>query len=345
MTQVITRYFNTAEQARAAQRTLLEERVPRSAMQIFETAGGVADTLTGENVNADAAKAYEARLADGGAVLLIKAGYQPLGVAKLTRQTVAQMGAADMGDIVEEVYIKDKPGNVSSVMTEHPLFLTRQREFGSTNYHMANWPIPLISHRKPYTESVIPRHGRMANFPLPLITRHKPRDAFAFPRHARMAKLILPLTIRRKPADRFAFPRHARMANFPIPLISRRKPFTGSLIAQHARMANWPFPHLINGKPNTNSLIPGAPRMANFPIPLLSSRKPFTGSIFGRHARMANFPLPLLSKRKPFTGSIFSKHARMADMILPLTIRRDPMAGRGGFSFSRLIGMPTLSRR
>ena len=88
--------------------------------------------------------------------------------------------------------------------------------------------------------------------------------------------------------------------------------------------------------------------MANFPISLLSDRKPFTGSIFGRHARMANFPLPLISKRKPFTGSLIAPHARMADMFLPLTIRREDTAaeaGGSGFSFSKLLRFPTITRK
>ena len=94
--------------------------------------------------------------------------------------------------------------------------------------------------------------------------------------------------------------------------------------------------------------MPGAPRMANFPIGLLSRRKPFTGSIFSRHARMASFPIGLLSRRKPFTGSIFPKHARMANFILPLVIKRQDPADRpqrDGFSFSRMLGMPTLMQR
>jgi hypothetical protein len=88
--------------------------------------------------------------------------------------------------------------------------------------------------------------------------------------------------------------------------------------------------------------------MANFPIPLLSDRKPMDASIIPRHARMANFPIPLISKRKPFTGSVVPRHGRMADAILPLVIKHaesKSAEGAGGFSFSKLIGIPTLKRR
>ena len=348
MTKVITRCFDSTTRAQAVKHELLVERFPAGIIRLFDDANGLPDTLTAAHVDAATAKAYQERVAAGGAVVLVNAGYKPLGVAKTARDVMARHGAADMGDLVEEVFVKDKPCQSSSILESHPLFLSKKRDPANTNYHMADWPIPLISRRKPNTESLIRPHARMADFPIPLISNRKPRDDFAFPRHARMANLIFPLTIRRKPSDNFLFPRHARMANFPIPLISRRKPFTGSMIPRHGHLANWPFPHLINGKTGTNALMPGGPRMAAFPMSLLSSRKPLDKFAFPRHSRMANLILPLLSSRKPYTGSIFSRHARMADFILPLISKRaatTPHGRSGSFSFSRMLGMPTLIRR
>lgn len=350
MTKVITRFFDDAAQASKVEQTLLFERFPRTILRVFTQQDGLAAALTAAHVDAATAAAYEARMANGGAVVLVNAGHTPLNVARTAREVMGRMGAADMGGLTEEVYVKDaaRARRSGSVLEGAPLMLTRPRNPNSTNYYMADWPIPLISRRKPYTESVIPRHGRMANWPIPLISRIKPRDEFAFPRHARMANWPIPLTIRRKPSDNFLFPRHARMANWPIPLLSKRKPWTGSLIPRHQRMANFPFPLLINGKTGTNALIPGGPRMADFPVDLLSDRKPYTGSIFPRHARMANFPIKLISRREPSTASIFPRHARMANFILPLVIKQsDPETGEAkkGFSFSRMLGLPTLIRR
>lgn len=345
MTQVITRYFESKAKGFSVKRTLQFEKFPRKDIRIFTDPEGLVEALTAEHVDPTAAAAYAERLKSGGAVMLAKATYRPLGAAKLTRKVAADLGAADMGSITEEVYVKDRPGRSASILTEHPLFLTRARDRSPTGYYMADWPIPLISRRKPADEFLFPRHMRMAAFPIPLISRRKPADSFAFPRHARMAAFPIPLLSKRVPADKFAFPRHARMAAFPIPLISRRKPYTGSLIPRHQRMANWPFPHLINGKTGTNALVPGGARMANFPIPLLSDRKPFTGSVIPKHGRMANFPIPLLSKRKPFTGSVIPKHGRMANAILPLVIKHGESEGGNGFSFSRMLGLETLKRR
>ncbi len=339
MIKVITRYFDTAAQAREAERRLLSKRLSARILRIFSQTEGLESALTAAGVLPETAEAYAGRMAsDGGAVLMVRTGHRPLGIAQTAREVMSEMGARDMGERTEEVIVKEKPMENSSLLAGNPRLLTRDRDPNATNFYMANWPIALISRRKPNSNSLIPRHGRMANWPIALTARIQPRDEFAFPRHARMANLIFPLTIRRKPSDNFIFPRHARMADVILPLLNGRKPYTGSLIPRHHRFANWPFPHLINGKQHTNSLMAGAPRMAAGPMNLISKRKPFTGSIFGRHARMGNFILPLLSKRKPFTGSIVGRHSRMANFILPLVVKNSS-AEKGRFGF------PTLLRR
>ena len=340
MTQVITRYFDSAARARMAKKDLvfIKDISPR-IVDLYDDAGEAAAHLAKQGVDPATVAAYTEKLASGGAVILVRAGFRPLGVAQMTRETLDALHPADMGDLAEEVRIKDAL-TPSGVYTDHPLVMTRMRDPDDTNYYMANWPIPLISRRKPYTGSLLQdQHGYMANVFWPLTVRVKPYSWSLFDTHQRMANWPFGLISKRKPFDGFAFQRHARMANFILPLLSKRKPYTGSVIAKHARMANWPFPHLINGKRGNNALIPGAPYMANFPIPLLSKRKPKDNFAFPRHARMANFPIGLISKRKPITASIFPRHARMANFILPLVIRSGPKGGRGYF------GLPTLAAR
>lgn len=343
MTQVITRYFASPAQARSAKHELVHRRrLSVKIVDLYEDAKTVADKLMAEDVNADTARAYADRLGSGGAVMLVRAGYQPLGVAKITREVTAEMGAADMGGLTEEVYVKERSRPMLSILDDHPLILTRPRDPDSTNYHMADYPIPLISRREPAPGTVMSTGPRIFSAPMPLTIRLKPYSDMIIPRHGRMADKFLPLTNRRKPFTGSIFGRHARMANFPLPLLSRRKPYTGSIISRHGRKANWPIPLLMNGEMHTNSLMPGGPRMANFPIRLLSGRKPFTGSIFGRHARMANFPIPLLSGRKPFTGSVIPKHGRMANFPWPLVVRN---GGSNSYSLSEKLGWKMVIRR
>lgn len=348
MTKVITRCFDSAKQAKSVRHELIHRQgFSQRILHVYDQADGLADLLTGAEVSADTAKAYQKRVAAGGVVLMVRAGHKPLGVAQTTRDITAAMGALDMGGLKEEVVVDDDPMPSRSVLSDHRHILTRPRDPDSTTFHMANWPIPLISRRKPFKESLLEPHARMADFPIPLISHRKPYTESVIPKHGRMANFPLPLISRRKPFSGSAIPKHGRMANFPIPLISRRKPYTGSLIGKHTRMANWPFPHLINGTSN-NSLVPEGKRMANFPIPLLSDRKPYDKSMIPRHGRMANLPISLISKRKPFTGSIFPRHARMADFILPLVIKHSekaPPEKAKRFSISRILGIPTLLPR
>ena len=364
MTKIITRYFDSVEKARRVRSELVQmQRFSPRIMDLYENADGLAATLTSVHVDAETARAYQDRMSKGGAVLLVRAGYRPLGVAKITREVSAEMGAADMGGLIEEILIPDRPEPyANSLLLDHPHLLTRERVPGSTTYHMANWPIPLISRRKPMTESVIEPHAYMANWPIDHLVPHKVRyGRFPFgllaPHNVRYGRfpfgLLAPHHVR---YGRFPFgllvPGNKYMANFPFGHIipghkfQAKFPF-GHLVPRGMRMANWPFPLLINGKPGTNAIIPKGPRMANFPIPLLSARKPADKFAFPRHSRMANFLLPLISRREPFTGSIFPRHARMADFILPLVTRssvRQPDSDKS-FSFSRMLGLPTLKER
>lgn len=344
MTKLITRYFESADRARTAKKDLVfVKQFSDRIVHLYDSAEAFAKRRADFTLDAATADAYATRLATGGAVLLVQAGYRPLMAAQITRDVMHELGAADLIELVEEVQIKDDLTVAPSIYRDHRFMLSRRREPGDTNFFMANWPIPLISRRKPFTYSLVDPHARMADVFWPLVVKGKPFTFSLFDDHQRMANFPIGLISKRKPFDGFAFPRHARMANMILPLLSKRKPYTGSIIDRHARMANWPFPHLINGTPGKNALMPGAPRMANFPISLLSKRKPYDASVFARHARMANFPIGLLSKRKPITASIFPRHARMANFPLPLVIRSS--SGSSGFWLSRMFGIPTLVRR
>lgn len=349
MTQVITRYFDSAKKAQDAKYELIKiHRLSHRILKTFDEREGLRNALASENVEPETIQTYEQQMANGGVVMLVRAGFKPLGVAQITRNVTAKAGAAKFDGLTEEIYVKESLRRRLSILQGHPHILTHEKDPDRTNFHMADWPIPLINRRKPARNSLTGRNFHFTKFFLPLTDRRKPYTGSIVAPHARMADFPLPLISTRKPFTGSIIPRHARMANFPIRLISRRKPFNRSLIPRHGRMASVPIPLLINDKTGTNALMPGAPRMANFPIPLLSQRKPFTGSIIPRHARMASFPIRLISRRKPFTGTIVPRHGRMANFILPLIIRRENTAsekGGEGFSFSKLLGIPTLTQR
>ena len=309
MTTVITRYFDSAAQARDAKSELVHRRrFSLRILDLFDKAEGLAEALVAANVAEDTARAYEARMASGGAVLLVRAGHKPLGVAQTTRDVTAQMGAADMGGLIEEVYVQDERKPLLSVLADQPLMLTRPRDPDSTNYHMADWPIPLISRRKPSSHFAFPPHARMASFPFPLSYKEAMGEEY-------------------KPFTRSIFGRHARMANWPIGLLAPsgvrygRFPF-GLLVPGNKFMANWPIGHIVPGHkhyadvpiglkvPHNRRygrfpfglLVPGQKYMANFPF----------GHIVPGHKHYARWPFGLLVPGHKYMANWIWPHTRKA---------------------------------
>ncbi len=326
MTTVITRYFDNAAQARAAKSELVHRRrLSVRIVDLFDSAGGLAEKLMAADVTGDTARAYEARMANGGAVLMVQAGHKPLGVAQITRDVMAEMGAAAMGGLVEEVYVKETRAPLLSVLADQPLMLTRQRDPDSTDFHMADWPIPLISRRKPSSHFAFPPHARMASFPFPLSYKeamgeeYKPYTKSIFGRHARMANwpigLLAPSNVRygRFPIG-LLVPGNGFMAKFPFGHIVPGHKFyakwpIGHLVPRSwRRMANWPFPLLINGKQGENSLVPGNKFMANWPIRhLVPGHKHYASFPIGlkvsHNRRYGRFPFGLLVPGQKFMAN------------------------------------------
>lgn len=313
MTTVISRYFEDTANARDAKRELVYRRgVSLRILSLITSSEDVSTTLGNTGIP-DATQTRYAELlsSNGGAVLLVRAGYKPLGVAKTTRTVAAAFGASEQSGVIEEVYVKDELPSSRSVLLDHPHFLSRPIDAESNTFHMANWPIPLINRRKPFTGSLFPRHARMADRPIGLLlsgdTRYGrfPFD-FLVPGHKHMAKFPFAHLI---PGNKHMagfpighlVPGHRFMAKFPFAhLVPGHKfmakfPF-GHLVPGHARMANWPFPLLINGKRGTNSLVPGQRYMAKFPFAHLvpghkyMAKFPFSHIVPG-HKFMAKFPI------------------------------------------------------
>ena len=198
------------------------------------------DALNAQSVEMETARVYEERMANGGAVILARAGYQPLSVPNTRREVMAEMGGADLGSLTEEVYVKDLLRPMLSILADHPLMLSRPSDPTSSSFPMADWPIPLISRRNPYTGSLIGRHGRMANLPFPLLVNGTRGTNSLLPHGPRMANFPISLPSRCKPFAGSIFRRHARMANFPISLIRKRKPL---LFRPFHAMPGWLISH------------------------------------------------------------------------------------------------------
>ncbi len=346
MAKIITRYFDRVQSAKNTRYELVQMRnAPSQIVTIAETTDQLDRLLASAPVETATAKEYKKRLAKGGAVLLVRAGYKPLGIARMAREAAASEGAVDLGKLVEEVSVPDEVREpMSSIFADHPRFLTKPRDPDSKTFHMANWPIPLLSRGKPSEVSIFSKHARMASWPIGLVAPEKPRyGAFPFgllvPGNGFMAKFpIAHLVPGHRFMAKFPFahlvPGKGYMAKFPFAhLVPGHKfmakfPF-GHLVPGHARMANWPFPLLIDGEQGTNAIVPGHKFMAKFPFAHLVPGKgymakfPFAHLVPG-HKFMAKFPFGHLVPGHRFMAKfpfahIVPGHKYMANFVFPHT--------------------------
>ncbi|WP_425090772.1 PucR family transcriptional regulator [Tropicimonas sp. S265A] len=347
MTDIITRYFEDPADARAVRFELIHRRrFPLKIVGLYESADGLAEALTKADVHPETAKEYQKRVKKSGSVLLVRAGYKPLSVGRTTREVLAEMGATAIEGLNEENFVPEKKGRKLSVLQDHRHMLFRPRDPLYDNVHMADWPIGLISRRKPTTVSVIKPHGRFASWPIGLLAPSKIRYGrfpfdFLIPGHKHQADkpigLLLPHD-KRYGAFPFGFlvPHAKRYGAFPFGLLipgnkfQAKFPF-GHLVPKGMRMANWPFPLLINGKQGQNSLVPGQKYMAKFPFAHIvpghkyMADKPI-GHKVSHNRRYGRFPIGLLVPGQKFMakfpfGHIVPGHKHYAkfpfDHIVP----------------------------
>ncbi|MEM9342504.1 MAG: PucR family transcriptional regulator [Pseudomonadota bacterium] len=349
MPTAITRFFDDPAELQSVRDELVyRKRLPRDIVRAYTSPDNLVHGLTSRGVEPRTAEAYRDRMSQGGAVLLVLADYTPLGVARITREVLSKSGAADLGDLPEEAAIAFVPNQKPlNVLPGAPLMLTRPRDPSSTTYHMADWPIPLITEKLPSPDPAIPRHARMASWPIGLLLPGNIRyGRFPFdlliPGKKYMANFpfghLVPSHVRygRFPIGLLA-PSNVRYGRFPIGLLipgnkfMARFPF-GHIVPKGWRhMANWPFPLLMNGKRGTNSLVPGNKFMANFPFGhLVSSKVRYgrfpIGLLAPSRVRYGRFPIGLLVPGNKFMakfpfGHIVPGHKHMAkfpfDHIVP----------------------------
>lgn len=180
MAQIITRLYDSAEASRKMERAFLNKRYPRRDVRVFEA--GDADTqkamtekMTAERIADSAAKTYAKKLADnGGAVVMVRASYKPLQAKTIAREMFAASDAVDMGKMEQENFVKDPVVETSSILPDHPRFLTPAPNPDKRPSLMSQkLGVALLSKRKPMKSSVISGGRRMSGafWPQPLLRK------------------------------------------------------------------------------------------------------------------------------------------------------------------------------
>lgn len=178
MTKVITRLYANEVEARAVESAFRFLMFPRNAVRVIVQSddGATADRLIAAGVNADTARIYADRMADGAAVVMVRATYKPLGAPRIARETLAERPAIDLGDAVEETQVKDGPDHAPSVLKDHPRFLSLPQEQDDLKIGLFSreFGVRLLSERRERTSAIRGgRHMSRAFWPMPLVTKNR----------------------------------------------------------------------------------------------------------------------------------------------------------------------------
>jgi hypothetical protein len=175
MATVISRLFSDEAKALKTVKSFERSRFPRRDIAVVRKGeGDTVDTLTARMVKAEiaegTAKAYAAKLLDGGAVFAVKATYKPLMAKTIARDMLDGADTVDMGMVEEENWVRDTPQPMASILDDHPRFLTRPSETSRTKGPVtAKYGMALLSSRKPMRGSVISGGKKMSFWPIPLL--------------------------------------------------------------------------------------------------------------------------------------------------------------------------------
>lgn len=202
MTTIITRVFDEKQSALNARERIIFRGVPsRSVTVIGPSEGNVShERMAAAEVHPSAIDAYAQAITAGKSLLIVRTTYRPLGAATMVREMLSKMDTVDVGPVVNDHYMTDKPEKAPSILNEHPLFLTiplnksgyeakrmseglgmrllsprkeRNSAKGRSGARSAwFWPMPLLS-KKERKSSVIPggRHMSTSFWPMALISK------------------------------------------------------------------------------------------------------------------------------------------------------------------------------
>jgi hypothetical protein len=128
MTTIITRLYPNTAAAQAVVNALLESGHDQDTIDVIarDGASNAMDRMRHARVGAAAAAAYADHIGTGRALLVVRAGFNPIGAARNAMKITAKYPSIDVGLHDENEYIREDPDPSmrNSVMRGHPLFMT-----------------------------------------------------------------------------------------------------------------------------------------------------------------------------------------------------------------------------
>lgn len=198
MTTIVTRLFRDAETAHGVAAALRGVGVPAGDIEVLAGADATAARMEAARVNPASAAAYAARCAEGPALVVVRAGFQPIGCAAKAMQLMDSRQPVPSGVANENEYIRESPRSELfarlSILADHALMFGR--DGGRTRGTMSEaFRIPILSNR-------VPNPGLVSGFmstrivPMALLSQRK-NIASAIPGGKLMTDGVMPAVSRR----------------------------------------------------------------------------------------------------------------------------------------------------
>jgi hypothetical protein len=174
MTRIITRVFADVADAERAVYRMNMKGVPKRNREIILKGNNAKAEMERAGVHESALSSYSDYLAKGHAVVVVRATYKPLGVARIVREIFDKLDAVQTGSkVVNDHPVAWEPDKSPSVLKDHPRFLTFPG-MEMTGHITDSFGFPMLKTRKP-KRNLMSGGKRMSRmfWPMPLISKKK----------------------------------------------------------------------------------------------------------------------------------------------------------------------------
>jgi hypothetical protein len=201
MTTIISRLYSDSKTAHAVAANLQEKGLETGAFDIItQEAGSVAERLKVARVSASSAAAYAPMIAQGHALLVVRAPFAPIGLARSAMEIMDWTPSMRVPGAVPNEYIREEVDDrhYISVLTSHPRFFSQDINPGSgigPGLASRAFGVRLLSpHREKRSASGNGGRNSRVFWPLPLLSRPKERRS-AIPGGAYMSRWFWPMPL------------------------------------------------------------------------------------------------------------------------------------------------------
>ncbi len=199
MTTIVTRLYRDMATAEALAAAMAGVGIPAGDIEVIAGAENAAARMEAARVNPASAALYAQHMESGAALVVVRAGFQPIGAAATAIKMMDSRQPMNAGVANENEYIRTEPKRDLfvglSVMMDHPLMFGkdkgRRRGLISTAFnipllskrknrnsvfpggrHFTTWMSPLLSQKRG-TLSTLDGGGQMTRRFFPTVSRHK----------------------------------------------------------------------------------------------------------------------------------------------------------------------------